>query len=150
MQAVEEKFVKHLRTAALVALTLGVLTAPALASTTATPSSFIVAITAEGPSVTSLYNGVTLTTTSVTYASLLASNGSSYGSIGDVLGSLGNVPKPSGGVIGLGDGGWDGGHHFWGGGPSTSPIPEGRTLLLYAAGFALVAWAVQRRRQRSH
>jgi len=152
MQALQEKFVKQLRTATLIALAVGALAAsPALASPTSTPSTLIVAITAEGPSVTSLYNGVALTTTSVTYGSLLTSTGLNLGSIGDILGSLGNSQGGNfqgGSFSGFNDSGYS--HSGWfAGGPSTSPIPEGRTPLLYAAGFALVLWAVQRRTQRA-
>ena len=143
---------KQLRTASLIALALSALAAsPALASSTSTPSTLIVAITAEGPSVTSLYNGVALTTTSVTYGSLLTSRGLDLGSIGDILGSLGNSQdgnSQGGSFQGFDDSGFS--HNPWfAGGPSTSPIPEGRTPLLYSAGFALILWAVQRRTQRS-
>jgi hypothetical protein len=152
MQAVEEKFVKQLRTATLIALALSAVAAvPAFAATTGSSSGIVVAITAEGPSITSLYNGVALTTTSVTFGSLLTGNGLNLGTIGDILGSLGNSQGGNwqgGGFTGFNDSGYS---HFpiFAGGPSTSPIPEGRALLLYAAGFSLVAWAIQRS-QRAH
>ena len=137
---------KPLRTATVVAVALSALfAAQARASTVSASSPYAVVITAESPSVTSLYNGVALTTTSVTLGSALSSSSiSGAGSISDVLGSLGSVHRTPGIPL-LGSGGTGQGWVF-AGGYSTRPIPEGRTALLYGAGLSLIGWAVLRMR----
>jgi len=152
--------------ALVVAVTIGILTAtPALASRNDDSPKFVVAITSEGPSVNSLFDGNKLAATSVSMGNPLTlrrhDQDEDGDSQGDLLGLL--LPKHGpkaadddqdgkGGKKGpkfglLGDGGQ--GLPILAGGPS-APIPEGRTLLLYAAGFSLVGWALLRLGHRSH
>jgi hypothetical protein len=141
----------------VIALGLVSLSGAARAATTSAPSlNLSTALVGDGSS--DLFKAtVAGTTTALTLGSLLTPPSSKV-SVGDVLASLSQNQNSQGdddqgGKVGAG---WIGAGGDWNG-PSlirpifAHPIPEARTILLYAFGACLVSWAAYRsRRAVSH
>ena len=143
---------KQLRTATLTALALCALGAGAVrAAGTASYSNLQTSITGNGVDIGTLYNGTTLTATSVTFGSLILTPPAQSTSLLAVLGygqnGQGNQDQGNS-IHRVSYGDFDGGRGHIFPFPTTTPIPEARTALLYALGLSGVSWALLRLRRR--